>query len=170
MVSGAWIGTWRHEPLDEQTRDGQAIWRWERHTVELLYRPDLPTIEATRRDLLRFEVEEREAELSDDTLRRRDCRAKVEQMTRQLANLGSLPAGNTFPFSVTIGRIGDALWVLVPGELYQIFQTTLRRRFAPRPIFVATLTNDTQPGYLPDVSSYGTGVYPDIIAAVVPGA
>jgi hypothetical protein len=170
VVSGAWIGTWRHEPLDDAARQRHKAWSWEQHTIELLYRPDLPTIDQTQRDFERFSAEEREAAAAGDAHRQRDSRAKVEQMTRQLLRLRSLPPGATFPFSIIVGQLGDALWMLVPGELYQIFQRTLRTRFAPRPVVVATLTNDWQPGYLPAASCFGTGVYPDTIASVAPGA
>jgi hypothetical protein len=35
---------------------------------------------------------------------------------------------------------------------------------------IATVTGDWQPGYLPPASSYGYGIYQDVIAAVAPGA
>lgn len=34
---------------------------------------------------------------------------------------------------------------------------------------MCTLTNDWQPGYLPAASSYGYGIYQEIIAATAPG-
>jgi hypothetical protein len=170
VVSGTWIGTWRHESVDELSRQRQAAWRWEHHVVELAYRPDLPTIEHTERQRAEFESQERAAQATGEAERARDCRAKVEQMTRQLARLRTLPPGKTFPLRVTIGQLGDALWVLVPGELYQVFQTTLRERFAPRPVIIATLTNDWHPGYIPAEASYGRGIYQDVIAAVAPGS
>ena len=37
-------------------------------------------------------------------------------------------------------------------------------------VMVATVTNDWQPGYLPTASSYGYGIYQEVIAAVGPGA
>ncbi len=57
----------------------------------------------------------------------------------------------------------------MPGELYQIFQLTLRRRFAPCPVFVTTLTNDWQPGYIPPAGVYGYEIYQEVIAATAPG-
>jgi hypothetical protein len=63
-----------------------------------------------------------------------------------------------------------ALWVLLPGELYQMFQTTLRARFPNEAVVVATLTNDWQPGYLPAASAYGHGIYQETIAVLAPGA
>ena len=53
----------------------------------------------------------------------------VERMTRWLARLATLPSGPTFPLPVTLGQVGDALWVLVEGEHYQLLQTALRQRF-----------------------------------------
>ena len=35
---------------------------------------------------------------------------------------------------------------------------------------VSTITDDWQPGYLPPASSYGYGIYQEVIAAVGPGA
>ncbi len=62
------------------------------------------------------------------------------------------------------------MWIFVPGELYQVFQTTLRERFAPRPVFVTTLTNDWQPGYIPPAATYGYGIYQEVIAATAAGS
>jgi hypothetical protein len=169
VVSGTHIGTWRHEPLDELSRGNKAAWRWEHQIIDLAYRPDLPTIEETKRQRAEFESQEREAQAAGDAAKARDSRAKVEQMTRQLARLETLPAGKTFPLRVTVGRLGDVLWVLVPGELYQTFQQTLRKRFAPRAVLVATLTNDWHPGYIPEASSYGKGIYQEVISALAPG-
>src|SRR5262249_48628992 len=81
VVSGTSIGTWRHEPLKEMARKQQATWRWEHHTTDLPYRGWLPTIEATMSKRTEFEALERQAV---NAAQARDCRAKVEQMTRQL--------------------------------------------------------------------------------------
>ena len=54
-------------------------------------------------------------------------------------------------------------------ELYQVFQRVIRERFSPRPVFVTTLTNDWQPGYIPAASSYGYEIYQEVIAATAPG-
>ena len=100
----------------------------------------------------------------------RDCRALVEQMNRQIARLTVLPPGKVFPYHVNLWQLGDALWIIVPGELYQTFQLTLRQRFPTRPIIVATVCGDWQPGYLPPASGYGYGIYQEVIAAVGAGA
>jgi hypothetical protein len=91
-------------------------------------------------------------------------------MTRQLARLAALPKGPAYPLRVTVSRLGHALWVFTPGELYQPFQIALRERFRPLAVVVATVTNDWQPGYVPTTAAYGYGIYQDTIAAVAPGS
>ena len=50
-----------------------------------------------------------------------ECRARAEQMTRQLARLAAMPNGPAYPYRVCVSRLGDSVWVLCPGELYQVF-------------------------------------------------
>ena len=170
VVSGATLGTWRHEPVDLDTAARHKAWAWKTVTVELPYRLDLPCVEDTRAALARWEAEERSARAAGDADRAGECRAHVERMTRQLNRLTALPAGRTYSYPVALGRTGTALWVLVPGELYQAFQTTLRARFPDAAVVVATLTDDWQPGYLPTASSYGYGIYQETIAVLAPGS
>ncbi|MCI0684908.1 MAG: hypothetical protein L0Y71_22660 [Gemmataceae bacterium] len=170
VVSGAVIGAWQHEPLKHADLDRQAHWRCEQWTVELPYRSDLPTIEDSARQQVSWQGEEARAREKGDAIRARDCRAKVEQMTRWLARLRELPPGKTFSFPVTLWRLGDAFWVIVPGEHYQALQTTLRGRFPKHPIVVVTLTGDWLPGYVPTAATYGYGIYQESIALVAPGS
>lgn len=165
VVSGTRIGVWKHQPLAADT-----AWRWTSLVVELPYRHDLPTVDETTRSRDHWQQEEALAREKNDMPRIRDCRANVEQMTRQLARLAGLPAGKAFPLRVSIAQLGDAVWVFVPGELYQVFQTTLRARFAPRPVIVATITGDWQPGYIPPAAAFGYGIYQEVIAATSPGS
>ncbi len=169
VVSGATLGTWKHQPLDAVDLERQRLWQTRRFTVELPYRVDLPTLEGTRQQLAHWQAEEEKARAEQDGPRVRDCRARAEQMTRQLGRLKVLPAGRTYPFNATVWRLGDALWVLAPGELYHVFQTTLRARFPGQALVVVTLTDDWQPGYLPTAGSYGYGIYQEEIALVGPG-
>jgi hypothetical protein len=169
VISGTAIGTWRHEPLAVNDNAKANQWSWGQIVVELPYRHDLPTIEQTLREREEWLQEESQARQVNDELRVRDCRAQVEQRTRQLTRLENLVPGRVYPLTVRLGVLGDALWVFVPGELYQVFQKTLRERFAPRPVFVTTLTNDWQPGYIPSATSYGYGIYQEVIAATAAG-
>ena len=174
VISGTAIGTWRHEPITEEIHQVACRWHWEQLIVDLPYRHDLPKIEQTTAEREHWLAEEARArEAQDDPSARdslvRDCRAQVEQRTRQLNRLNNLAPGPTYPLKVQIGIVGDAVWVFVPGELYQIFQTSLRERFAPHPVFVTTLTNDWQPGYIPPASVFGYNIYQEVIAATSPG-
>ena len=169
VISGTAIGTWRHASLDNEEKSRCNSWRWEQLVVELPYRHDLPTLEQTNSEREHWMAEEAHARQANDEARVRDCRAQVEQRTRQLTRLQNLVPGPCYPLSLRLGIVGDAVWVFAPGELYQIFQTTLRERFEGHPVFVTTLTNDWQPGYIPPASSYGYEIYQEVIAATAPG-
>jgi hypothetical protein len=170
VTSGTSIGTWKHTSLDEESLNEQSWWQWKHCTVDLPYRHDLPTVELTKTEREHWLAEESIARNASDEQRVRDCRAQVEQRTRQLTRLEALEPGSTYPLHVDLGILGEAIWVFVPGELYQVFQTTLRERFAPRPVVVSTLTNDWQPGYIPPANSYGYGIYQEVIAATAQGS
>jgi hypothetical protein len=171
VVSGTTIGTWKHEPIrDNGVLLRQKTWHFCQRTIELPYRHDLPSLEETKANHARWLAEEEKARASGDHVKTRDFRALVEQAHRQINRLNVLPPGKVFPYRVTLGKAGNALWVLVPGELYQTFQLTLRARFPACPMIITTLTGDWQPGYLPAASSYGYGIYQDVIAAVAPGS
>jgi hypothetical protein len=170
VVSGAVIGTWQHQPLDAAALSALTRWQDSPVDVNLPYRPDLPTQDDTRRDLAEAQANEAAARQSGDEARLRDCRARCEQLTRQLARLAALPAGNAFPYRANLLRLGDAVWLFLPGELYHVFQTTLRNRFPRTPLVVATIANDWQPGYIPASDSYGKGIYQDRVAAVAAGS
>lgn len=170
VVSGATLGPWRHRPIPAEERDQHAAWQCQRFRVDLPYRIDLPNETETRTQLAHWEKEESRARAANNPAGVRDCRAQVERMNRQLARLAFLPTGKAYPFPVTIRRLGGALWILTPGELYQVFQTAIRGRFPDTAIVVATLTNDWHPGYVPPAASYGKGIYQESIAAVGPGS
>ncbi|RLS35803.1 MAG: hypothetical protein DWH81_13555 [Planctomycetota bacterium] len=169
VISGATIGTWKHEPLSKGDLQSQTAWRWQQINVDLPYRHDLPTIEQTTTEREEWLAEEAKAREAGNEARLRDCRAQIEQRTRQLTRLNALAPGRACPLPVVIGQPGDAIWVMLPGELYQSFQLALRERFAPRPVIVTTLTNDWQPGYIPPAATFGYGIYQEIIAATAPG-
>ena len=169
VVSGAIIGAWKHEAVTPMAREGHARWQVQQWTIDLPYRADLPTIDDARKQEAHWKEEENRARERGDAIGTRDCRAKVEQMTRWLARLRDLPTGVQFPFQITLWQLGDALWLFVPGEHYQYLQTALREQLPVRPIIVVTLTGGWLPGYLPTASTYGKGIYQESIALVAPG-
>jgi hypothetical protein len=171
VVSGTTIGTWKHEQIrDDGVRARHRNWQLHERVIELPYRHDLPTLEETKVAHARWQEEEGWARAAGDEAKARDWRARVEQAHRQINRLSVLPPGRVYPYRVTLGHLGNALWLLVPGELYQAFQLTLRARFPTQPFIIVTLTDDWQPAYLPAASSYGYGIYQERIAAVAAGA
>lgn len=170
VTSGARIGIWNHRPMAAEQTAACQSWHWQRFTVHLPFRCDLPSIEQTLAEKDWWSEEEEKAQQSNSSERIRECRAQIEQRTRQLSRLKALGSGPTYPLKVTIGLLGQALWVFVPGELYQVFQTSLRAHFPDYPVIVATLTNDWQPGYIPPASVYGQDIYQEVIAATAAGS
>jgi len=170
VISGATIGTWRYQALSVKAQQAAERWRVKHFEVPLPYRTDLPNRETTAAELDRWRAAEQAATAAGNAAQARDARAQAERMTRQLARLRSLPAGATVPLAVTVWQLGDALWVMVEGEHYQLLQNTLRGRFAEHPVIVATLTGGWRPGYIPTADTFGRGIYQESIAVVAPGA
>jgi hypothetical protein len=170
VISGATIGLWKHRPLAAQTADGKSRWQLARWTVALPYRPELPTGDKVRAARERFESALKKASETHDDAAARDARAMIERMDRQLARIDALPSGPDIPLPVWLWRIGDALWVAVEAEHYQLLQRALRERFVGTPIVVMTLANGSRPTYLPPSEAYDTGVYPETIAVLARGS
>ena len=170
VLSGTWIGTWRHEPVNDAAVGSESAWQSDSILVHLPYRSDLPTLSQTQADRERWQAEEHAARLRGDEAAALKFRAQVEQMTRQIARLETLPPGKAYPYPVRLSRLGNAVWIFAPGELYHVFQTTLRERVSPMPVVISTVTDDWQPGYLPARASYGKGIYQDTISPLAPGS
>lgn len=166
VVSGATIGTWQYEPRQPQP----TIWQMLEFEVPLTYRPDLPTLAETQSQLAKWRSAEAAAIAAGDETQARDCHARVERLSRQLWKLSALPAGPAFPLRIVLARLGDAIWLLVPGEHYQSLQVALRERFPRQPLVIATIANGWQPGYIPPAATYGRGIYPEQIAVVSAGS
>ncbi|HZK80135.1 MAG TPA: hypothetical protein VFC46_03690 [Humisphaera sp.] len=170
VISGAVLGTWRHIPVEARETAALSQSRCRKWVVDLPYRADRPTLVETRTERERLIALEQLARQNGDVAADQDLRAKVEQMTRQIMRLEALPPGDAFPLPVAVYQLGAAVWVFVAGEHYSVLQTTLRNRFPNLAILVATITDGWQPGYLPQASVYGKGIYQESIAMVAPGS
>lgn len=170
VVSGATLGTWKYEPLTMTESAAVATFQHHTATIGLAYRADLPTIDETRRELEYWRDQEVRARVAGDDAKLRDAHAEVERRTRRLLRLETLPAGESYPYSFTIARTGGVLWVVAPGELYQILQRRLRSRFPHQIVVIASIADDWQPGYLPEADTYGLGIYQEQIAVVAAGS
>lgn len=169
VVSGATIGTWQYQPLDQTAASRLSRWNVTRWNEPLHYRPDLPSWAEAQTELDRLRQSEADALAAGQTELAVECHARVEQATRQLWRLEALPP-NGFPLRITMARLGGALWLFVPGEHYQFLQTMLRSRFPSQLIIVTTLTDGWQPGYIPPADVYSRGIYQEKIAVVAAGS
>jgi hypothetical protein len=169
VVSGATLGSWAHVPLDSSSLAGKAQWRLRRWALPLPYRADLPQLEPTKAARAHWLAKEEAAQRAGDEAKARDCHAMVERQDRQLTRIAALPAGKDFPMPIVLWRMGDAFWLAIEAEHYQILQTRLRQRFAGVPIVVMTLINGSRPAYLPPADVYGKGIYQESIAILAPG-
>ena len=170
LESGAALGIWRHEPLPATALDELSSYRTWRGTIGLPYRPDLAPIDQIEADLVRIEAAESDARENNDAALAQTHRALAERRRRELARRRALPAGDSFPWQVSVSVIGDGVWVCVQGEPYSVLQTELRRRFPQVSVIVASLSFSWSVGYLPNKSSYGRDLYQQNIAVVAPGA
>lgn len=165
VVSGATLGAWKHEPLA-----ANAAWKVTRWHEPLPYRPGQPTAEQTRTELAQFQADEAAARTAGDEARAADLRAMAERKTRLLHRLAELPTGDTFPLQVALWHLGDAVWIGVQGESYNLLQTELRRRFPDKTIIVASLAADWGASYLPPRDLYDKNIYQVNIAVVAEGS
>ena len=76
VVSGAILGTWKHSAASAERATAVATWKSRRFVVELPYRLDLPTADATQAELAKWEAEEATARAANDTARVSECRAR----------------------------------------------------------------------------------------------
>lgn len=60
---------------------------------------------------------------------------------------------------VWIWRVGSAYLAGQPNEAFSLFQTELRRKFAPHTVVAMNLVNGGEAGYLPPESAYGQDMY-----------
>ncbi len=138
--SGADLGIWLDEPMDDDALAGAEVLRAAMSTVTLTLK-DLPPIPELQQELDR-------------------CTDRVEQerLRRKIGKRRALGEGETFDLSLWCWRLGDALLVAIPEEPYQILQTSLRAHFGDRPVLVLGVTNGSH-GYLPPSDRYGDYLY-----------
>jgi hypothetical protein len=167
VVSGATLGSWKHQPIDTTSK---TMWKLQRWHEPLSYRPGQPTAAQVQNDLTDLQYQEAAARAAGDETRAADLRALAERKNRLLHRLAQLPPGDTFPLQVALWHIGDAIWLGVQGESYNLLQTELRRRFPDRIIIVASIAADWGASYLPPRELYDTGIYQESIAIVAAGS
>ena len=168
-ISGATLGTWKHLPWNESRQQQSQICLAGGRTLDLPYRADRPQREQVAADLAAAEVQKNNAQAQGNEAAARDAHALIERQTRMLRRLAELPAGN-YPYRIQAWRIGDAIWLGVPGELYSRLQTELRAKFPRTPILVITLVDGWGPSYVVPQETYNQGLYQESIAVLAPGS
>lgn len=170
LVSGATLGIWRHEPLSSEREQQISIWQEAMTTISLKYRDDLADRESLEREQAFWDSERQAALAAVDEQRARDAHAMIERCTRRLVRCRQLPPGPAFPFAAPVWRMGDAIWIGLNGEHYNVLQRELRTAFPENPLVIATLVNGSQVWYLPDESSYGKGLYEEEASVLAAGS
>ncbi len=170
VVSGATLGTWKYVPAGDERRRASETWQASEFVVPLPYRQDLPNPDDVKRERAKWEQEETAAQAAGDAIRARDARAMTERMTRSLLRVGHLPPGDWYPYPVRLWRMGDAVWLALSGEHYNLLQRELRNRFSKTPIIVGTIANGYDVSYLLDKDSFGKGLYQENVSILARGS
>jgi hypothetical protein len=170
VVSGAAIGTWEYVPIDEARAARISAWATTRQPIPLAYRADLPRREEVEARHAALLAQEQAARAAGKSAAAAEYRALAERQTRMLGRLNELPPGDHFPYQAIVWRMGDAIWVAVQGEPYNLLQRQLRASFPGTPIIVSTVANGWGPSYLPPRELYGQGMYQESIASLAPGS
>jgi hypothetical protein len=170
VVSGATLGTWKYVPAGDGRRRASEAWQVCEFVVPLPYRKDLPNPAEVQRQRAQWEQEEAAAKAAGDAVRARDARAMAERMNRSLLRVGHLPPGDWYPYNVRLWRLGDAVWLALSGEHYNLLQRELRQRFPGTPIIVGTIANGYDVSYLLNKDSFGKGLYQEAVAVLAPGS
>jgi hypothetical protein len=170
VTSGATLGAWEHRPLDAAARSRCARWRQRRWSIELKRRPEMADEAAVRRRRESWIEAETAARAAGDPARAAEARAMIERLDRQLTRIAALGPDDSFACPLNLWQMGDAFWLAVEGEPYQVLQQALRQACGGRPLVVAALANGARPAYLPPAEAYGTGLYQESIAMLAPGS
>ena len=168
--SGATLGTWSWTRLSPEEERRCSRWKVKHWTVDLPYRRTSLTREQVETELARCRAGEEQARAAGDQAGAADFRALAEQQTRRLQRIESLPPGESLAYSIRLWNIGNAFWLAVEGEPYQVLQRSLRERFPGVPIMVASLANGARANYMIPAGAYGSGRYPDTIAVLAQGS
>jgi hypothetical protein len=170
VISGATIGSWGYQTSSTEQRKRAAIWQEQRSEVELAYRDDLPRHDELQQQAAEWNAKEAAATEAGDADAARDARAMIERMTRRLVRVAHLDDADSYPYPIRLWKMGDAVWVALDGEHYNILQRNLRERFAGVSLIIGTLANGSDVWYLPDENSYGKGLYQEDASILAKGS
>jgi hypothetical protein len=168
VISGATLGAWEYVPQTEERVRATRRTGGGGHVVDLPLKP-IPSRDALERDLATWEAKQRAADALENPAAARDFGARAERARRWLGRLATLPKGPTYPLRFSTLRLGDAFWVTVGGEPYNLLQTEVRRRFPDRTVIVSPLAGGLAAAYLLPRDRYGKGLYQEEPSSLGPG-
>lgn len=170
VISGATIGTWDYETASDQQKQQSQGWCEDQSTVTLPYREDLPRREELEREAQDWKAREEAANKAGDAAAAREARAMIERMTRRLVRVAHLDDPETYSYPIRMWKLGNAVWIALNGEHYNVLQRNLRKRFPETPLIIGTLANGSDVWYLPDADSYGKGLYQEDASILAKGS
>ena len=170
VVSGATLGTWRNCPIDEKAQRDATLWTEREFSVDLPYRDDLPQKERLLEERADWQHREDAALADRDAAAARDARAMIERTTRRLTRVEHLSSGKYYQYRWKLWHTGDACWIALDGEHYNVLQRRLREEFPEQVLIIGTLANGSHVWYLPDAESYGKGLYQETASVLARGS
>ena len=170
VLSGATIGTWKPVSQSAERAQQSQTWAAASPIIPLKYRSDLPKRDDLERERSQLLVEEQAAVARHDQAEAQRVRALIERNTRTFSRVGLLPPGESYPFPLVAWRIGDAIWLALNGEHYNVLQRTLRERFPDLVLIIGTIANGSNVWYLLDQASYGLGLYQEEASVLARGS
>jgi hypothetical protein len=159
VVSGATIGTWCYEGISQSAAEKLSCFVSTTCSVELPLRPDLPKKNVLLAEQRHFQNVYDLAVSDGDAIAARDARAMTERATRRLIRVAHLPETPTITYDVPLLKMGNAIWVSLNGEHYNLLQMELRDRFPNHTLIIGTIANGSDVWYLPNKESFGKGLY-----------
>lgn len=170
VLSGATLGAWEYRPhsASRAAETGQAQHR--RWQVPLSYLDGLPTAATVEAELNALITQESQARKTGDDTTAHELRVLAERKRRLLERIAPLPSGEHYPFTVEMVKLGDAIWIAIEGEPYNLLQQELRQSFPHTPLIITVLASGARASYLPRQEDYGKALYQTEIALLAPGA
>ncbi len=168
VVSGATLADWAYEPFAPERRSAVECFATSMFDVDLVVR-DLPAPAALKEQVETYEEQSESARRAGDDIAARDARALAERARRWLGLLEDFGSGDTYTCRYRILRLGDAVFVSVPGEPYSVLQTELQARFPDTVVMVSPHSSNLQVAYLLPRDRYGLGLYQEEPSPLAPG-
>ena len=170
VISGATIGTWCHETTDDSCLEHAKSFQQRKPHVNFDLRDDMPSAEADRVEREHLQGEEQQARDRGDEAAAAEARARIERIDRRAAHMTPLDSADGYDYQAQVWKIGDAIWLVLNGEPYNLLQRELRSRFPDTPIIVATIANGSKVWYLPQADAYGKGLYQEMASIIKRGS